>query len=223
MQFRENAGVFTANGDKVGHIAKVVMSPRTKEVTHLIVREGFLFTEDKVLPIVMVRHATDEQVTLRSDLGEKTIDNLPRYEEHYFVPADLADYQNDAAVAYPTAGYLYPYGPAGLYGGYPAFWAEGDPRYVERRGENIPDDTIALSTGADVVTSDDRHVGHLEQVIVDEDNDRATHFVIAQGLFFKDRKLVPTSWISGVTQDKVELSVTSGLLARLPSYDPAFT
>jgi hypothetical protein len=47
--------------------------------------------------------------------------------------------------------------------------------------------------------------------------------VIAQGLFFKDRKLVPTAWISTVTEDKVELSVTSSLLARLPSYDPAFT
>lgn len=222
MQFRENAGVFKANGDKVGVIAKVVMSPRDHKVTHLIVREGFLFTEDKVLPISLVHSATDEQVTLRADLGEKTIDNLPRYEEDYFVPVDLADNPNFTAPAYPAAGYLYPYGPAGMYAEYPGFWSEGEPQYVVRHDENIPNGTVALNTGAKVISSDDRHVGNLERVVMDENSDRATHFVIAQGLFFKDHKLVPTSWISTVMRDEVRLSVSSGFLDKLPSYDPTF-
>jgi sporulation protein YlmC with PRC-barrel domain len=34
MQFKENTSVFTAHGEQVGDIDRVVLDPRTKEVTH---------------------------------------------------------------------------------------------------------------------------------------------------------------------------------------------
>ena len=57
---------------------------------------------------------------------------------------------------------------------------------------NIPEGTIALKEGAKVVTSDDKHVGNVERVFVDASADKATHFLITQGVFFKARKVVPT-------------------------------
>jgi sporulation protein YlmC with PRC-barrel domain len=37
MQFKNNAEVFTSNGQEVGRINRVVLDPVTKEVTHVII------------------------------------------------------------------------------------------------------------------------------------------------------------------------------------------
>jgi uncharacterized protein YrrD len=71
------------------------------------------------------------------------------------------------------------------------------------------------------MSSDDEHVGDVERIFVDPDSNQATHFVISQGLLFKDRKLVPAHWVTSVEEDKVHLSVNSHLLERLPSYQEA--
>ena len=46
MQFKENARVITAGGQKVGRIDRVVLDPKSKELTHLVVKKGFLFTRE---------------------------------------------------------------------------------------------------------------------------------------------------------------------------------
>jgi uncharacterized protein YrrD len=45
-----------------------------------------------------------------------------------------------------------------------------------------------------------------------------THFLISQGILFKDRKLVPVHWVKSVGEDSVSLAVSSQVLERLPSY-----
>lgn len=57
MQFKEGTDVFTIDGDKVGSIDRVVIDPRNNEVTHLVVRKGFFFPTDKVVPMDLVRTA----------------------------------------------------------------------------------------------------------------------------------------------------------------------
>jgi len=41
MQFNENAEVFTSTGEKVGRIDRVVIDPKSDELTHLVVKKGF--------------------------------------------------------------------------------------------------------------------------------------------------------------------------------------
>lgn len=86
MQFTEGAKVFTADGERVGAIDRVVLKPDTKEVTHLVVQKGFLFTEDKVVPMSLVGPATEDRVTLREDAGD--LQALPDFEESHHVPLD---------------------------------------------------------------------------------------------------------------------------------------
>jgi sporulation protein YlmC with PRC-barrel domain len=40
MQFKGGADVLTASNDTVGKVDRVVLDPRTKQVTHLVVRKG---------------------------------------------------------------------------------------------------------------------------------------------------------------------------------------
>ena len=218
MELKEGTSVFTAGNEEVGKINRVILDPVTNEVTHVVVQKGWLFAEDKVVPIEMIDSATEDKVLLKEDAGE--FDNLPAFEETYYIGLGEEDYLPGAppysryAPAYywyPPSGYIgYPgYGP-GFYGGRPL---------VTTR--NIPADTIPLREGTDVISSDDEHVGDVERILVDPDSNQATHFVISQGILFKDRKLVPAHWVTSVEEDKVHLSVTSRLLERLPSYEEA--
>ena len=49
VQFQKNATVVAANGQEVGSIERVVLSPESKMVTHIVVRKGSLLNRvDKV-------------------------------------------------------------------------------------------------------------------------------------------------------------------------------
>ena len=69
------------------------------------------------------------------------------------------------------------------------------------------------------MSSDGEHVGDVERLFVEPESNKATHFIISQGVFFKDRKMVPAHWVRTVGEDKVHLSVTAELLEQLPSYE----
>lgn len=212
MQFKQNTSVFTADGRDVGRIDRVVLDPHTKEVTHIVVRKGFLFTEDKVVPIDLIGAATEDRVTLREDAGD--LDKLPHFEKTHYVMLGRDEWMRDPErmnYAPPMYGYP-PTLPAVPSPVRPA------PAYAVETGENIPPGTVALKEGARVVSADDRHVGNVERVLTDPQADRATHFLVSQGLLLKEKKLVPTSWVSEVEEDEVRLAVGSETLNHLRPY-----
>jgi uncharacterized protein YrrD len=219
IELKEGTSVFTSGGKDVGKINRFVLDPTTNEVTHIVVQKGWLFTEDKVVPFDMVRSATEDKVILNENVDN--FDELPPFEETYYVEVDERDWgaqapRRDAGFRSASAYYWYP--PHG-YLGYPAYglghpyWSPGTVQ------QNIPDDTVPLKEGVDIISSDDEHVGDVERLLVDPDSNRVTHFVISQGLLFKDHKLIPASWIRSADEDKVHLIVSSKLLERLPSYE----
>lgn len=83
----------------------------------------------------------------------------------------------------------------------------------------ISDETVALKEGAKVISKDGEHIGNVEEVIIETAEDVATHIVVSKGFFLKDRKLVPSIWISDVDEDQVILSVWSDLFDQLPEYE----
>jgi uncharacterized protein YrrD len=62
-------------------------------------------------------------------------------------------------------------------------------------------------------------VGDVERLYVDAESNKTTHFLISQGMLFKDRKLVPAHWVRTVEEDRVYLVVSSRLLERLPAHE----
>lgn len=219
MEFKENADVFDENGEKVGTIDRIVIDPQTKEVTHVVVEEGFLFTEDKVVPVEWLSTATDDRVILKK--SEEDMESLPNFEETHFIPWR----ERDAVETYPP-GYAQPYywyPRVGVdwwgYPGYRAYFGFGEPPYTAVVKRQIPEGTIPLEEGADVVSADNEHVGDVAEIFADPDSGHATHFVISQGVIFKDKKLVPTAWIDSMREDRVYLGVDSDFLDGLESYE----
>ena len=64
-------------------------------------------------------------------------------------------------------------------------------------------------------------IGDIESIFVEPSQDRATHLEISRGLFLKERKVVPTTWITSVREDEVHLGVSSDLVEHLPEYQEA--
>jgi len=208
MQFKRGADVFTADGRKVGSIDRVVIDPRTREVSHIVIRKGFLFAEDKVVPIDLIAKTTEDRIVLRSDVGD--LDALPQFEETHYIP--LYDSGTPSTADVP----LYWYPPVGVLG-YPGY-VPPVPFYVEETERHIPENTVPLKEGSKVISSDGKHVGNVERIFADSQTGRVTHFVISQGLILKEKKLIPATWISSVLEDAVYLTVDTHQLDALPEY-----
>lgn len=215
MQFKQGSPVYTADGQDVGRVDRVVLNPKTKEVTHIVVRKGFLFLEDKIVPLSLIASSTEEGVSLRPNAGN--LDALPPFEETHYVSADEAE-AREAGYAADMAAPLYWYPPMGGWLGYSEYSYGYPPPYPTEAQQNIPPDTVALREGALVITADGQQVGTVERVFTDSQTDRATYFLMSQGLFFKERKLIPVTWIRTINENEIHLSVGAVTLDGLREY-----
>src|SRR6266508_4368490 len=213
MELKEGISVFTSSGEEVGRINRFVLDPATNEVTHVVVQKGWLLPEDKVVPFEMIDASTEDRIVLNEEIDD--FDQLPPFEESHFIRATDQDPNSPERTTLPYAPAYYWY-PSNLNVGYPGLAYYVWPPTVMTR--NIPEDTVSLKEGSDVISSDGKHVGDIERLFIDSDLKKVTHFLISEGLFFKDRKLVPAHWVSSVEENKVHLAVPSRLLERLPSY-----
>ena len=222
MQFTEGAQVFTADHEVAGKITHVVFDPITKEATHVVVRHGWLFTEDKVIPLDWFTLAEPERAILNEDIED--FESLPRFEEKHYVPSEVHEVEGMAD--YREVQPLYAYPPMGGLGGIAPYTFEPigyistpEGKFIETTDENIPDNTVAVEKGAEVLSVDGDVVGHIESFIVDGQSHLATHVIISQGLLVKNRKLLPISWFSVLGEDQLRLSVSNHLLETLPDYE----
>jgi uncharacterized protein YrrD len=218
MQFREGASVVTSSDEKVGDLDRVVVDPLSGEVTHLVVREGLLFPQDKVIPVDLVRDTDEERVVLRAQITDP--EAFPNFEEAEYIRLEEAQAEGGHAYrpGYAPAYYWYPPPGIGWWGTVP-YPISPQPPYVLAAKRNIPEGTIPLREGAQVLSADGEEVGNVERVFAEPADDRVTHLLISQGLLLKERKLVPTTWIATVSENQVRLGVESSMIEDLPAYE----
>ncbi|MCL4248893.1 MAG: PRC-barrel domain-containing protein [Anaerolineae bacterium] len=213
MEFKQGTPVKTADGKTVGHIRRFVIDPNSNEITDLVVEKGFLFTEDRVVPVKAIASSTQHEVVLQGDAGEP--DDFPVFEEDYYVRPYDGDVITDPV---PLPNYpVYYYPPLGTPGWYAPMGP--DAQYVRKTVQNTPTGTVAVEEGAPVYARDDEHVGDVARVFTAPNTDRVTHFAISQGLLFKHEKLVPMTWITRLSDDEVRLAVSSETLENLPDFE----
>jgi uncharacterized protein YrrD len=213
MNFVKGAEVFTAAGESIGTISRIVIDAKTRDVTDLVVERGGLLKEERVVPVGLVDQEHEDRITLRET--NQALEDFPRYEVTHYVDADpgTGPYENvETAYWYPPIGFQMQLPHVGVH---PAFIPDEVP-VIET---SIPEGRIVISEGAQVVSADDKHVGNVEQVIVDSDN-TVSHFVIGKGFLLREHKMVPAFWVSSVDDNKLRLSVESRLFDRLPDYHP---
>lgn len=216
MLVREGTDVYTADGQKVGSVQRVVMNPETQEVSHLVVEKGVLFVEDKVVPVEWVQSADDDRIVLGPT--EQDFDDLPVFEETYYIAAPGGrDMPPEADMPLARPYYWNP--PVGTaWWGYPGYGAYLNDYFVAATERNIPEGTIALKKGSRIVSADGDHVGDVEEFFVDDETDRATHLLISEGLLFKKKRVIPTYWIASADDDEIRLAVNADVVDAVPEY-----
>lgn len=215
MQFKEGTHVYTTNGHDVGVIDRVVLNPQTNEITHVVVREGWLFTEDKVVPISLLDTAVADRVQLRANVDD--LNDLPQFEEtHYVPPGEAADEPYPAGYVPPY--YWYPPIGAAWSGYYTGYYGYPLEHYVAHTEQNIPEGTVGLKEGARVVSADGENVGHVERVFTNSGLNRATHLLITEGWLFQEKRAIPVDWIRSVGEEEIRLAVNARSLEGVPEY-----
>lgn len=214
MRLVKGADILSARGEKLGTLGRVIIDPSTRAVTHLVIEKGFLFSTNKVVSMEAVNPDTNENIVLLT--SEDDLDEYRDFEDVQYVDVDEAERPSD------ELEYAYWYPPLNAGWWRPAMHMPPPAMTVftpkPRTGLDIPEGSIAMEEGADVYSSDDKHVGSIGQLIVDPQDNRVSHFVVGKGLLFKENKLIPVTWVADIEEDKVRLSVGSGTLDRLPEY-----
>ncbi len=212
MCFVKGAEVYTAKGEKIGTLKRVVIDAKTRDVTDLVVDRG-AFNSEKVIPVGLVDLEKEDKIKLRET--NQGVDAFLDYETTHYVPIDqIGDpYENiDAYYWYPPSNYERPTGGGMIPGVFPD--------HDVREDSSIPEGRIAIAEGAQVMSADGKHIGNIEQVITNATNNNVTHFVVGKGFLLKEHKLVPAFWITKVDDRKIYLSVEARLFDRLPDYQP---
>lgn len=219
MEFKKGISVMNSAGEHLGALDSVVIDPKNGDVTYLIVRKGAFFHEDKLVPFGMVMNAGDDGITLNDKAGDLT--QLPAYEDKYFVPAGEGVPNNTSAAPVYTNP-LYgnsSISPGAMLASTQRF--EGSLEGHVELHRNVPPEDVVLRKCAHVVTRDGTRIGDIDELLVDLDTRRITHFVIAQGALFKTRKLIPAEWVTHVDEEVVRLAINDAALSRLHDYRPA--
>jgi uncharacterized protein YrrD len=211
MNFVKGAEVFTATGEKIGTISRIVIDAKTRDVTDVVVERGALFKDEKVIPVGLVDLENEDRITLHET--NQSVDDFVDYETTHYVPLD------EAAVPYGNIDTYYWYPPVNFQtptGGILPI----RPDYVLQTETSIPEGRVAIAEGAQVISLDDKHIGNVEQLIVNSETNNVTHFVVGKGFLLKEHKLVPAQWVTTVEPGKIYLSVEARLFERLPDYQP---
>ena len=197
LELSVDTEIQTADGRVMGEVDRFIVNPSRKEVTHVVVRRGVLFTEERVVPVEIL----DEEggnVRLRSGIDPA---ELPPFERGHYVEMDPA-----------TSSRLTPRSPNALIWAYPIPSMTGFPAYpsaplgggaVSER--NIPEGDVLVSEGGSVRSADGTEIGSISQVAIDSDGS-LSHIEVDPG-FFQSEKKIPSHWIDSVETGSVVLAV----------------
>ncbi len=222
MEYKEGAKVTRTNGERAGTLSRVVIDPRSKDVTHLVVKRGFLGEEEKVLPVNLVEEADADEIRLAPEADE--MDDYPD-----FIDTDYVSLEGEMLPSEDTEGH----GWQGEVYSYPQIypqpeWGLGQkgtvPYYFPGRGytpisrHNVPTGSVTLDKGTRVTTTDGDHAGDLDEILTGEAGELVTHIVLARGFLGAQKKLIPVEWILSVEEDQIRLAVPSKVVKNLPEY-----
>ncbi len=213
MQLKEGTTVKNLNDEKVGSVDQIVIDPSTEEVTHIVVKKGFLFPEDKVIPLEQIRSADDETVILEVDtdnLDAFPIFEMKRYisgDSEYPYRSDRSDWSVRPLIYYPP---LQP-------DHYPYYRTVAEPGFevVER---STPEGTVTINKGTKVTSLQGEYVGNIEEVFTTSTG-KVSHLLISKGFIFTTERLVPINWVDTASDKEIRLRVPLEIVERVPAHE----
>lgn len=209
LEITERTKVFTAHGEYVGKVDRIVIDPITRMVSHIVVHKGVLLPEDKVIPVEGIATATEERVNLTR--GNHP-DEFPSFVDQHYVELDETDQDGDEPTVTASGPFVW-YGPYGI----ASSMYESSMRVVTEK--NIPERAVALEPGASVCALGRVEIGRLDEVITTKAG-LATHIVVTMSDPSLDRKAIPMHWVDELSENEIHLGATLWMVEAIEMYDP---
>ena len=197
MDIPLNAEVRCADG-VCGRSTYVIVNPVNEQVTHLVVREGWVPHTEYMVPLDLVIESTPDTIRLRCTKAE-LLSQEPFIDIEY-IEGDLSGfpYEGDGFVMWP---YNMPEED------------EAIPAEIER----VPPGELAVRRGAHVAAADGR-VGRLDEFLVDPVSGHITHLILRKGHLWGQKDVtIPVSEITRIEEDTLYLKLTRGQVEALPT------
>jgi uncharacterized protein YrrD len=203
-QFNFHMGVHVqcTNG-QCGKLAGVVINPDSQHITDLIVEKGFLLKHDRILPVSVMKDATEENVFLSVSSNE--LDQYPEYRViEYEEPATGLEQQSTPiATPYMAQGALDPV----------------VPMVKKKIREGIGPGQKVIMPGTHV-NNIHGTFGTVDHILMNPENKEITHLVVRRGTIFSDHLVIPISMVEEVREDSIFVTGTDEELKELPRYTP---
>lgn len=215
MIFRENANVINSDGKKIGNVDRVVLDPRSKEVTHIVAKKGLFFTSEKIIHLDHVQETEEKQITLKEEAPAPS-EFLDFVETHYF-PLDLVLKKGDPGRVRPVMQRI-------RQRGLPSLESLPSPAYMPLSFKpvttrNIPADKVPVKEGAEVISKDGRLVGEVDGLYTSNKDKHVSFILISRGVLSKKKKLISVDWVADVGESKIHLDVDNDIIESLPEHD----
>ncbi len=206
--FNIGAKVYCRDG-QCGRLAKVVVDPKTKRITDLIVEKGFLLKEDRVIPVSVVESTNDEAIQL--SIESKELPKFPKYREvELEEPAPdwkmREPYQLEDVVHW-----------AAVYGDVPVLESLA-PKVRVRIHEGISGGATVIARDTPIFTVDGM-VARVHHVITDPESGEIRYIIARRGIL-PYRVVIPATLIEGVDEEGVSLNATLEDLKKLQRWTP---
>lgn len=207
-----NATAVCADGD-AGWITDVVVDPKRRAVTHVVVRENQTGAREFLVPLDQVADSSRKRVTLRCARADLT--RYPEYTTTKYVPASSPEAQPVVAEWEMQAwNYYHAYEPI-----YTPVVDPDTPVPVDEH--HIPYGEIAFERGAQIESSDDALVGTVAAFLVDPDSGAIHHVVVTIDTGGSPREVIlPVTAVAGSGMGTLRLRLSQAQLDQLPAVPP---
>jgi len=213
MRLDLGSPVRCTDGD-FGELADVVIDPKTRRVTHLVVQPHHGGEQARLVAVERAQagESSDATISLACTVAEMREFELVR-ESAYLrlgeVPVEDPDW--DVGIEDPLA--LPP--PTGM-GTFGAGGVDIDP-HVMLSYDRIPMGEVEIRRTSSVTSADGHHLGHVDGFVLDGEQQIA-HLVLEHGHLWGRREVViPASAVARVETDEVTLTLAKDEVGALPS------
>lgn len=206
---RLGSDVRTRDGEKVGTVDQLVVHPDTLEIVSVIVKEGTLFTTDRIIDMEMVdRVDVNGDVVL--EISKDHEQELPELATRRLVEPSHNQYDRIVEMGYlatPSAHgqvmlFSEPvdssYAPAP---DSPFASAPADAPVIQDE-DNLPPNTVTIEEGTDVVDRHGEKIGTVDEIIYGQDR-TIDAIVVSEGWLFKHHVRIPGEWIESAGHENV--------------------
>jgi sporulation protein YlmC with PRC-barrel domain len=199
--------------DPFGELADVVIDPRSRRVTHLVVQPHERHDLARLVPIGRAHLDLRSNGRVSLDLTVAQLNELePLHDSEYILLGERPDNPSwDVGVeeisAMPLSGSL----------GVNALGAGMEPIGFDPHGtlsyDRIPKGTVEIRRESEVTSSDGHHVGHVVGFVIDEQQQIA-QLVVEHGHLWGKREIeIPVTSIDRIESDEVVLALSNDEVA----------